>query len=187
MKWSIEHFQTYLLGCHFKVHTDNNSLTYFLTSPNMDATKQRWINELAKYDFSLKYQKGKNNTMADVLSRISEEWLSDEEADKLLKTVPLIPGDDTVVEIFKEEESGRKPERSVPYMMSSAAMKAVFNNLTSGRRAEQEYNTDSAAHREADSVKVNMRSARLNTQMHVMDWAEAQHEDLEIEAVMDWC
>ena len=24
-------------------------------------------------------------------------------------------------------------------------------------------------------------------QMHVMDWAEAQHEDAEIEAAMDWC
>ena len=54
MKWSIEHFQTYLLGRHFKVHRDNNPLTYFLTPLNMDAMKQRWINELAKYDFSLK-------------------------------------------------------------------------------------------------------------------------------------
>ena len=189
MKWSIEHFQTYLLGRHFKVRTDNNPLTYFLTSPNMDATKQRWINELAKYDFSLKYQKGKNNTVADALSRIIEEWLSDKEADKLLKTVPLIPGDDTVVEIFEEEENDRKPERSVTYTMSLAAMKAVFDNLTSGagRRAEQEYNIDSAAHREADSVKVNVRSARLSTQMHVTDWAEAQCEDPEIEATMDWC
>ena len=127
--------------------------------------------------------------MADALSRISEEWLSDKEADKLLKTVPLIPGDDTVVEIFEEEESDRKPERSVPYTMSLAHMKAVFDNLTSGagRRAEQEYNTDSAAHREADSVEVNVRSARLSTQMHVTDWTEAQHEDLEIKAAMDWC
>ena len=57
MKWSTEHFQTYLLGRRFKVHTDNNLLTYFLTSPNMDATKQRWINELAKYNFSFKYKK----------------------------------------------------------------------------------------------------------------------------------
>ena len=155
----------------------------------MDATKQRWINELVKYDFSLEYQKGKNNTVADALSRISEERLSDEEADKLLETVPLIPGDDTMVEIFEEEESDRKPERSIPCTMSSAAMKAVFNNLTSGagRRAEQEYNTDYAAHREADSVKVNVRSARPSTQMHVMDWAEAQREDPEIEAAMDWC
>ena len=127
--------------------------------------------------------------MADALSRISEEWLSDKEAVKLLETVPLIPGDDTMVEIFKEEESDRKPKKSVPYTMSLAAMKAVFNNLTSGagRRAEEEYNTDSAAYREADTVKVNVRSARLSTQMHVMDWAEAQHEDPEIKAPTDGC
>ena len=54
MKWSIEHFQTYLLGHCFKVRTNNYPLTYFLTSTNIDAIKQRWINELAKYDFSLK-------------------------------------------------------------------------------------------------------------------------------------
>ena len=189
MKWSIEYFQTYLLGHHFKVQTDNNPLTYFLTSTNMDAMKQGWINELAKYNFSLRYQKGKNNTVADALSRISEEWLSDKEADKLLETVPLIPGDYNVVEIFEEEESDSKPERPVTYMMSLAAMKAVFDNLTSGagRIADQEYNTVSAAHREADSVEVNMRSARLSTQMHVMDWAGAQHEHPEIIATMDWC
>ena len=28
---------------------------------------------------------------------------------------------------------------------------------------------------------------RLSTQIHVKDWAEAQHEDPEIEAAMDWC
>ena len=102
-----QHFQTYLLGCHFKVHTDNNPLTYFLTSPNMDSTKQRWINVLAKYDFSLRYQKGKNNTMTDALSRISEEHLSDEEAEKVFEAVPIIPGDDTVFKVFEEKEEDR--------------------------------------------------------------------------------
>ena len=70
----------------------------------MDATKQRWIKELVKYDFSLIYQKGKNNTVVDVLSRISEEHLSDEEAKKVLEAVPVIPGDDTIFEVFKEKE-----------------------------------------------------------------------------------
>ena len=42
-------------------------------------------NKLAKYDFSCKYQKGKNNTMSDALSRISDECLSNEEAEKCLK------------------------------------------------------------------------------------------------------
>ena len=175
MKWSIKHFQMYLLGCHFKVHTNNNPLTYFLTWPNMDATKQRWINELAKYDFSLEYQKGKNNTVADALSRIKEERLSDEEADKLLKCVPVIPGDETVIKIFEEEKCDQKLESPAPYTMSSAAMKAIFNNLTSGagRRAELEYNIDSLIHDKADSIKVSMKSARLNSQMHVTNWAEA--------------
>ena len=138
MKWSIKHFQTYLLGCSFKVHIDNNPLTYFLTSPNMDAMKQRWINELVKYNFSLEYQKGKNNTVADALSRISKEHLSDEESDKVLKAVPIIPGVDTVFKVYKEKEEDRWLEKVAPYTLSSEAMKAVFNNLTSeaGRRVE---------------------------------------------------
>ena len=57
-----------------------------------------------------------------------------------------------------------------------------------GRRAEQEYNpVDSATHHEANSIEVNVKSVRLSTQMHVTDWAEAQHEDPEIKATMDWC
>ena len=83
---------------------DNDPLTYFLTSPNMDAMKQRWINEMMKYNFCVEYQKGKNNTVADALSRITEGHLSDEEAKKVLKAVPVIPGDDTIFEVFKEKE-----------------------------------------------------------------------------------
>ena len=155
----------------------------------MDATKQRWINEMAKYNFSLKYQKGKNNTVADALSRISEKYLSDEEADKVLETVPIIPGDDRVFKVFKEEEEDRQPEEAAPHTMSSEAMKAIFDNLTSGagRRAKQENNTDSAAHHEANSIEVNMRLVRLSTRMHVTDWEEVQCEDPEIGAAMDWC
>ena len=114
MKWSIKHFQTYLLGHHFKVCMDNNPLMYFLTSPNMDAMKQRWINELVKYDFSLEYQKGKNNTVADALSRISEEQLSDEEAEKVLEAVLVIPGDDTIFKVFEEKEEDQWLEKAAP-------------------------------------------------------------------------
>ena len=68
--------------------------------------------------------------------------------------------------------------------MSSEAMKAVIDNLTSGagRRAELEYSVDSDAHHKADSIEVSVKSMRLSMQMHVMDWAEAQHEEPKIEA-----
>ena len=73
--------------------------------------------------------------------------------------------------------------------MSSEAMKAVFDNLTSGagRRAELEYSVDSATHCKAESIEVSVKSVKLSTQMHVMDWAEAQCEDPKIKATMDWC
>ena len=66
--------------------------------------------------------------------------------------------------------------------MSSEAMKAIFDNLTSGasRKAELEYSINSAAHHKADSIEVSVKSMRLNTQMHVTDWAEVQHEDSEM-------
>ena len=68
-------------------------------------------------------------------------------------------------------------------------MKAAFDNLTSGtsRRAELEYSANSAAHCEADSIEVSVKSMRLSTQMHVTYWAEAQHEYPEIKAAIDWC
>ena len=109
--------------------------------------------------------------LADALSRISEECLFDEEAGKVLKAVPVIPGNDTIFEVFKEKEEDWQPEKSVPHTMSSVAMKAIFDNLTSGasRRAELEYSVDSTAHCKADSIKVSVKSMRLSTQMHVTD------------------
>ena len=51
-------FQEYLLYQPFLVRTDNNSLTYIMTTPNLDATGHQWVGDLAKFDFWLEYQKG---------------------------------------------------------------------------------------------------------------------------------
>ena len=107
----------------------------------------------------------------------------------MLEAVPMIPRDDTVFKVFKEKEEDLQPDKVAPHTMSSEAMRTIFNNLTSGagRRAEQEYNTDSTAHHKANSIEGNVKSVRLSTQIHVTDWAEAQCEDPEIEATIDWC
>ena len=90
MKWGIQHFETYLLGRQFRVRMDNIPLTYFMSSPNLNATKHRLIDELVPYTFSLEYQKGKNNVVADALNRIGEKWLPPEETDEILKATPLM-------------------------------------------------------------------------------------------------
>ena len=74
LKWSImEKFHEYLYGGHFKVYTDNNPLTYILTTAKLDATGQRWVASLANYNFKIFYKSGKLNVEADALSHIPWE------------------------------------------------------------------------------------------------------------------
>ena len=62
LKWSItERFHEYLYGGHFEVYTDNNPLTYILTTAKLDAMGQRWVASLANYDFKIFYKSGKLN------------------------------------------------------------------------------------------------------------------------------
>ena len=65
-----ERFHEYLYGGEFEVYTDNNPLTYMLTTAKLDVTGQRWIANLANYNFKIHYQSGKSNIDTDALSRI---------------------------------------------------------------------------------------------------------------------
>ena len=72
IKWAImEHFKEYLLYRPFLVRTGNNTLTYIMTTPNLDATGHQWVGTLARFNFQLEYQKGQDNTIADMLSWIT--------------------------------------------------------------------------------------------------------------------
>ena len=68
-----ERFHEYLYGGHFEVYTDNNPLTYILTTAKLDATGQRWVASLANYNFKIFYKSGKLNVEADALSCIPWE------------------------------------------------------------------------------------------------------------------
>ena len=74
LKWAItDRFHEYLYGGTFDVYTDNNPLTYILTTAKLDAIGQRWVASLGPYNFSLHYNPGCQNTVADSLSRILSE------------------------------------------------------------------------------------------------------------------
>ena len=71
-----EHFHKYLYGGKFEVYTDNNPLTYILTSAKLDATGQRWVASLANYNFTIHYRSGEQNVEVDALSKI--KWQHDD-------------------------------------------------------------------------------------------------------------
>ena len=60
LKWSVtERFHEYLYGGHFEVYTDNNPLTYILTTARLDVTGQRCIASLTNYNLKDFLQKWK--------------------------------------------------------------------------------------------------------------------------------
>ena len=73
MEWAIcEKFHEYLYGSTpFEVYTDNNPLTYVLTTAKLDACGQRWVAKLANYNFTIQYRSSQSNVEADALSRIA--------------------------------------------------------------------------------------------------------------------
>lgn len=69
LKWAItEKFKDYLTGAKFTVFTDNNPLAHLQTA-RLGACEQRWVAQLASFDYNIKYRSGKSNINADVLSR----------------------------------------------------------------------------------------------------------------------
>ena len=77
MKWAIsEKFRDLLIGAKFTVYTDNNLLSYFLSTTKLGATETRWAAELAIFNYEIKYRSGSSNRNADALSR-KEQSVSD--------------------------------------------------------------------------------------------------------------
>ncbi|XP_038135153.1 uncharacterized protein LOC119779547 [Cyprinodon tularosa] len=70
LKWAVvDKFHDYLYGAQFTVRTDNNPLTYVLSSAKLNACGHRWLAALATYNFGIQYRPGRENIDADLLSR----------------------------------------------------------------------------------------------------------------------
>ena len=153
LKWVVtEQFHEYLSPYgknrnEFVVRTNNNLLTYIFSSANLDAAGQQWVAHLASYNFSLEYQKGKDNTVADFLSQMSER-LPEEEVQEYLNKIPY-PGVKAVLNnaITPIEECAEQGVRPTPDCQG-----------------------------DCQEETVEARPARLAT-TNVTDWKQEQKED----------
>ena len=74
LRWAVCHkFHDFLYGSKFHVLTDDNPLTYVLTTARLDATGHRWLAALSAYDFDITYRAAQHNADADGLSRRPHE------------------------------------------------------------------------------------------------------------------
>ena len=66
------------------MYTDNNPLTYILTTTKLDAIGQRWVASLANYNFKIFYKSGKLNVEVDALLHIPWESTQMENVEPLI-------------------------------------------------------------------------------------------------------
>nr|GEY56852.1 Ty3/gypsy retrotransposon protein [Tanacetum cinerariifolium] len=63
-------WRQYLLGRKLRVFTDQHSLKHLLTQRVQTSDQHKWITKLLGYDFEIHYKPGKDNRVADALSRV---------------------------------------------------------------------------------------------------------------------
>ena len=152
LKWAVteqfhEHFSPYEKNRNeFVVHTHNNPLTYIFSSTNLDAAGQRWVARLTSYNFSLEYQKGKDNTVANFLSRMNER-LPEEEVQEYLNQIPH-PGvkavfDNAITPIEELAEQGVWPTPdcqgdSQEVMVEARPARLATTNVTNWKQEQKE-------------------------------------------------
>ena len=71
IRWGIQIFKCFLWGVSFTVVTDHKPLVYLNNMANTNSRLMRTIEELAEYNFDIKYKPGVDNTAADYLSRLN--------------------------------------------------------------------------------------------------------------------
>ena len=89
---AFEQWRQYLLGTNHEITvlTDHRNLQWFATSQTLNQRQARWSQTLNEYPFVIKHQPGKQNAVADALSRDPRYAGNSEEA---APAKPLLPAD----------------------------------------------------------------------------------------------
>ena len=75
------------MGIHFKVKTGHDRLKYFLEQILSLEEQQKWVTKMLGYDFEIIYKKGRQNVVANALSR------KDGDVEALLYAISIIQPD----------------------------------------------------------------------------------------------
>ena len=79
--WACKYFRPYLFGKKFTLFTDHKPLTYMFSLKDPNDKMIRWRLRLEEFDYEVKYRPGKQNVVADGLSRIKTNEINANELD----------------------------------------------------------------------------------------------------------
>ena len=94
----------------FSIYTDHRALEYFMSTKKLNARQARWAEFLSRFYFIIRYRPGKQNPLADALSRHASEgiYMAKHRMQILLKP-----------ECLEEEIKFNRPHHPAPLSLSS--------------------------------------------------------------------
>ncbi|GJU97129.1 ty3-gypsy retrotransposon protein [Tanacetum coccineum] len=103
---AIKKWRQYLLGRKFRVFTDQRSLKHLLTQVMQTPEQHKWAAKLLGYDFEVYYKPGKENRVADALSRLEDPRLEDPQVFTL--SMPTFPWMQELRHYYLNSTEGKK-------------------------------------------------------------------------------
>ncbi|KAF8392867.1 hypothetical protein HHK36_021106 [Tetracentron sinense] len=107
--FAVTKWRPYLIGRHFKIKIDHLSLKYMLQQRITTPLQHKWLTKLMGYDFDLNYCSGKENIVADALSRQHENTT---QMISMLMAISM-PISDWMIAIQKEWENDADLQRLI--------------------------------------------------------------------------
>ena len=107
IRWAVHTFRSFLYGIPFCLYTDHRPLVYMSNMSRHNACIMRTLNELGEFDFEIRYRIGKDNHLADALSRLyPDEYQEPVTSSGLPKGIQLLKevkgGGDSLIESLLE-------------------------------------------------------------------------------------
>ncbi|GMI70195.1 hypothetical protein HRI_000688800 [Hibiscus trionum] len=109
---AVKKWSAYLVGRHFKIKTDHQSLRFLAENQAITPAQQKWVVKMLGYDYEVIYKKGSTNVVADTLSKrpgVEEGQLlaiSSVNSEVMTRVVSSWATDDRLKKIMEELQKG---------------------------------------------------------------------------------
>ena len=132
----------YLHGVKFEVYSDHKSLKYLFTQRDLNLQQRQCVEYLEDYDLSLQYHLGKENVVADALSRKSHGVLASLALEEW-KRASIIEGynlqyyeDNDVALVYNVTATPSLLQHAKETQWQDAELREIWNKIQNGEQLE---------------------------------------------------
>ncbi|GJW69367.1 putative reverse transcriptase domain-containing protein [Tanacetum coccineum] len=160
---ALKIWRHYLYGTKCTVFTDHKSLQHILDQKELNMRQRRWLELLADYDSKIRYHPGKENVVADVLSR-KERIIPLRDRALVMTLHPKLPSQilEAQTEAIKEENIKAENLRGMDKAFEILAVNAECLGTQLDKSMAYHPETDGQSERTIQTLKDMLRACGID-------------------------